>query len=234
MIIFVNKLSKYLPKIWCSDSLNTDNGRQSLGTGVSMSHTAQVSQASQPWSVGVSKGHLSMADIVRMGKTSQDAVSHNHCNSLGFSSSGNSESSLSLPCQNNSEQQGFHDGWPVIEQPITGNSQALNMSSSPNANGPFEHPYLYVTEVSLHRNCELDAAQVSREEIASDNAISEKIESASISNNTGLGSHSNSNLENNPTSDFRGSYEHHKGKYCVSLVGINSEILLKYICAFIS
>ncbi|CAI8596497.1 unnamed protein product [Vicia faba] len=167
-----------------ADSLYTDNGRQSLGTGVSMSDTAQVSPAPLPWSVGASKGHLSMADIVRMGTTSQDAVSHDNCNSIGVSLlSGNSESNLSVPCRNNSEQQGFHDEWPVIEQPITGNTQALNMSSSSNANGPLEHSNWHDTEV----------------------------ESASISNNTGLGPHSNSNLKNTLTSDFRSSYEHHEG-----------------------
>jgi hypothetical protein len=171
-----------------------------------MSDTAQVSSAPQPWSAGVSKGHLSMADIVRMGRTSQDVVSHNHCNSLGVSSSGNSESSLSLPCQNNSEQHDLHNEWPqhdlhnewpVTEQPFTGNAQALNMPSS-NVNGPFEHPNLHVTEVSLHRNNELDAAQVSWEENASDNAISGKIDSAS-------------NLENTITSDFSSSHKHHEG-----------------------
>ncbi|XP_058788252.1 uncharacterized protein LOC131662476 [Vicia villosa] len=190
-----------------ADSLYTNNGRQSLGTGFSMSDTVQVSPAPLPWSVGASKGHLSMADIVRMGTTSHDAVSHDHCNSIGVTLSGNSESSLNLPCQNNSEQQGFQDEWPVIEQPISGNAQALHMSSSSNANGPSEHD----TEVSLHRNRELDAAEVSREEISRDNAISEKIESASISNNTGLGPHSNSNLKNTLTSDFQSSYEHHEG-----------------------
>lgn len=202
----------YVAKNTKVDSLSTDNGRQSLVSGVSMSDTAQVSQASQPWSVGVSKGHLSMADIVRMGTASQDTISHNDCNSLGVSLSGNLESNLSLPYQNNSELQGFHDKWPVIEQPITGDAQTLNMSSSPKANGPFEHPNLHVTEVSLHRNCNLGAAQVSHEEIASgDNAISAKIEPASISNNARPGSHSNSNLKNTPTSNFCGSYEHHEG-----------------------
>ncbi|KAK2387402.1 RNA polymerase II degradation factor protein [Trifolium repens] len=193
----------YVRKSSKSDSSNTDNGRQSLGTGVSMSDTAQVSSAPQSWSAGVSKGHLSMADIVRMGRTSQDVVSHNHCNSLGVSSSGNSESSLSLPCQNNSEQHDLHNEWPVTEQPFTGNAQALNMPSS-NVNGPFEHPNLHVTEVSLHRNNELDAAQVSWEENASDNAISGKIDSAS-------------NLENTTTSDFRSSRKHHEGVSSVAL-----------------
>ncbi|XP_027187189.1 uncharacterized protein [Cicer arietinum] len=192
-----------------TDSFKSDNGRQSLGIGVSMSDTAQVSPGPQPWSTGVSKGHLSMADIVRMGRTSQDAVSHNHCNSLGVSSSGNSESSLSLHCQNSSEQQGFHDEWPVIKQPFPGNQQVLTSSS--NANGLFEHPNLHGTAESLHRNCELDAAQVSREEITSGSAISETIESVSVSNNTGLGSHANFNLENTPTSNFPTSDEHHEG-----------------------
>lgn len=188
-----------------------------------MSDTAKVSAGPQPSLVGVSKGHLSMADIVRMGRTSQDAVSHNHCNTSGVSASGNSESSLSLHCQSNSEQQVFHDEWPVIEQPITGNSQALNMSASVNADGPFEHPNLHVTAVSLHGNSELDAAQDSWEEIASDKAISEKIESASISSkhtimssNSGLGSHSSSYVKSTCTSDLCSSYGHHEGNYCNS------------------
>ncbi|CAJ2639630.1 unnamed protein product [Trifolium pratense] len=209
----------YVRKSSISDSSNTDNGRQSLGTGVSMSDTAQVSPAPQPWSVGVSKGHLSMADVVRMGRTSQDVVSHNNCNSLGVSSSGKSDSSFSLPCQNSSEQQGLHDEWPVAEQPFTGNASALNMSSSnvngpfehlsilmssSNVNGPFEHPNLHVTELSLHRNSELDATQVSWGEIARDNGISEKIDSAS-------------NLENATTSDFCSSHKHREGVSSVAL-----------------
>ncbi|KAL5099563.1 hypothetical protein RYX36_003890 [Vicia faba] len=86
--------------------------------------------------------------------------------------------------------------WPVIEKPITGNTQALNMSSSSNANGSLEHPNWNDTEVNSHMNHELDATQDSREEIDRDNVVSKKVESASISNNTGLGPHSNSNLKN--------------------------------------
>lgn len=159
-----------------------------------------------------------MADIVRMGSTSQDDVSHNHYSAPAVSASGNSESSLSLHCENNSEQQVFHDEWPVIEQPITDNSQAPNLSALSNANWSSEHPSLHDTAVSLHRNYELDAAQVSWGDIASDNAISEKIESASesskhtiMSSNNGLRVLSNSNLKNTSSSDFHNSHEHHEG-----------------------
>ncbi|XP_061349671.1 uncharacterized protein LOC133294920 [Gastrolobium bilobum] len=188
-----------------SDSLSTDNGRQAFRTGDSMSDSAQVSSGPQSSLIGVSKGHLSMADVVRMGTTSQVAVSHNHYNTSQVSTDGNSESSLSLHCQKHSEQPVFHDEWPVIEQPITGNSHALNMSASSNSNELFKHPNLHDTAVSLCMNRELDAAQVSRGNVA--------IESASIHNvtssNTGLGSQSNSNLKNSCSSDFHSSCEHH-------------------------
>lgn len=38
-----------------ADSLYTDNGKQSLGIGVSISDTSQVSSVPLPWSVGASK-----------------------------------------------------------------------------------------------------------------------------------------------------------------------------------
>ncbi|CAI8584759.1 unnamed protein product [Vicia faba] len=52
-------------------------------TGVSMSDTSQVSPAPLLWSVGASKGHLSMADIERMGTTSQDVLAHDNFQSPG-------------------------------------------------------------------------------------------------------------------------------------------------------
>lgn len=187
-----------------------------------MPDPAQISPGSQPLLIGVNKGHLSMADVVRMGRTCQDSVSHNHDNTSGVSASGNSESSLSLHHQNNSEQQVLHGEWPLIEQPTGGTSQALHISSTSNANGPFVHPNLH-TQDSLRRNCEIDGAQVSLRDVASDNVNSEKIESAFISSkqtitssNTGLGSRTNSNLKNPCTSDFHRSHEHHEGNYCNS------------------
>ena len=146
-----------------------------------------------------------MADIVRMGRTSQNAVSHDCDTASGVSASGNSESRLSLHCQDHSEQQVFHDKWPVNEQAITGNSRALNIFASSNANGPSEHSSLRNTAVSLRRNCELDASHVSWGDVASDDVVS---------GNTGLGSHSNSNLKDTCSSDFHSSYGHHEGNYC--------------------
>ena len=148
MINFINKISNYtlsFLKIYCSDYFSIDNGRQSLITRHSVLDSTQASLGPEPSMTGMSKGCLSMADIVRMGTTSsQDTVSHNCNTSGGVSACGNSESSLPLPSQNHSEQQVFHDEWPATEQPIARNAQELNMSASSNANGPFEHPSLHV------------------------------------------------------------------------------------------
>ncbi|KHM99631.1 hypothetical protein glysoja_006474 [Glycine soja] len=198
------------------DYFSIDNGRQSLITRHSVLDSAQASLGPEPSMTGMSKGCLSMADIVRMGTTSsQDTVSHNCNTSGGVSACGNSESSLPLPSQNHSEQQVFHDEWPATEQPIARNAQELNMSASSNANGPFEHPSLHVNAIGLHRNCELDTAPVSWGDVACDNDAFEKNESASISrehtvlsSNTGLRSHSNSNLRNTISSDHCSSYGH--------------------------
>ncbi|XP_027341474.1 uncharacterized protein LOC113854583 isoform X2 [Abrus precatorius] len=200
-----------------SDYFSTDNGRQSSGTGDSVADSTQASPRLQPSMIGVSKGRLSMADIVRMGRTSQDAVSHTHCNSSGDLACGNSESSLGLSCQNHSEKQNFHDDCSVMEQPIARNSQTLNMSASNANNGLFEYPSLHSTAVCLRRNCELDAAQASWGNVICDNVISKKVESACmpskhtiLSNNDGLGSHSNPNLRNTLSSDLHSSYEHYE------------------------
>jgi len=223
VINFINKISNYtlsFLKIYCSDYFSIDNGRQSLITRHSVLDSAQASLGPEPSMTGMSKGCLSMADIVRMGTTSsQDTVSHNCNTSGGVSACGNSESSLPLPSQNHSEQQVFHDEWPATEQPIARNAQELNMSASSNANGPFEHPSLHVNAIGLHRNCELDTAPVSWGDVACDNDAFEKNESASISrehtvlsSNTGLRSHSNSNLRNTISSDHCSSYGHGEGK----------------------
>ncbi|OIW13405.1 hypothetical protein TanjilG_19757 [Lupinus angustifolius] len=208
-----------LGKITRSESFVADNGRRSLGTGDSISASTQVSPRLQPSLLGVRNGHLSMADIVRMGRASEDVVSHNHYNASAVSASGNPESSLSLQCQNNSEKQFFHEKWPVIEQPITDNLQELNLSSSSNVNGSPEHPSRHDTAVSLHRNFELDATQ---------QIISEKIESGStsskhtsMSSNAGLGSLSNSNIKSTRSSDFCNSYKHHEATSDIQQLSIS-------------
>ncbi|KAL9319689.1 hypothetical protein ACSQ67_011528 [Phaseolus vulgaris] len=198
-----------------SDCFSTDNGRQSSMTRHSVSDFALASSGPQPSTTGVKKGRLSMADIVRMGRTSsQDVV--NNCNTSGVSACGNLESSLGLPCQNHSEQQGFHDEWPVIEHPIARNSQAPNMYAS-NSNGLLENPIMHVTAICSHRNSDLDVAPVSWRDVASDHVVSEETESAStsskntlLSSNNGLQSHSNSNFGNTLSPDRRSSYEHHE------------------------
>ncbi|XP_027933286.1 uncharacterized protein LOC114188832 [Vigna unguiculata] len=198
-----------------SDYFSNDNGRQSLITRHSVLDSVQASSGPQPSITGVKKGHLSMADIVRMGRTSsQDVV--NNFNTSGVSACRNLESSLGLPRQNHSEQQVFHDEWPVIEHPIARDSQAPNMYAS-NSNGPLEHPSLHVAALCSHRNSDLDVAPVSWRDVTCDDVVSEETESAFmstkhalLSSNTGLQSHSNPNFGNTLFPDHRSSNKHHE------------------------
>lgn len=61
-----------------SDSLYTDSRGQSIGTGDGIFHTLEPSPAQQPVWSGTSAGHLSMADIVRLGRPSSK---HSHISS---------------------------------------------------------------------------------------------------------------------------------------------------------
>ncbi|KAF4373227.1 hypothetical protein G4B88_007240 [Cannabis sativa] len=58
-----------------SDSLNTDSRGQSIGTGDGISHTLEPTPAQQPAWSGTSALHLSMADVVRLGRPSSK---HSH------------------------------------------------------------------------------------------------------------------------------------------------------------
>ncbi|MED6108585.1 hypothetical protein PIB30_119157 [Stylosanthes scabra] len=182
-----------------SFSTGTDIGRPSLGTSDSISVFAQVSSGLKTSSLGVSKAHLTMADIVRMGRTYQNAVSHDHCMASGVSAFGNSETMLNLDSQNHSEQQPFHDKWPVNELPTTSTSQAPTIFASLNANGPSEQISSYDTAVSLCRNSELDSSQGATGDSASDDVMC---------NQTGLGSHSDSNPKDICSSDLHHSHGH--------------------------
>ncbi|KAL2322533.1 hypothetical protein Fmac_026912 [Flemingia macrophylla] len=197
-----------------SGYFSTDNGRQSLITNHPLLDSAQTSSGPWPSMTGVSKGRISMADIVRMGRTSsQDAVSDDLFNSSGVFACENSESSLGLPCQNHSEQQVFHDEWPIIEQPIARNSQTLKTSASSSANGPSEHPSMTLTPTCLPENCELDAAPVSWGNVSGDDSVSASISSKHIilSSDSGLQSHSHSNLRSTLSPDLCSSHEQHEG-----------------------
>ncbi|XP_015880155.3 uncharacterized protein LOC107416203 isoform X1 [Ziziphus jujuba] len=59
-----------------SDSLNTDGRRQAISTGDFVSASVQHSSGCQPAWLGMSTGHLSMADIVRMGRPLYNKGSH--------------------------------------------------------------------------------------------------------------------------------------------------------------
>lgn len=162
-----------------------------------------------------------MADIVRMGKPSQDAnaVAHYHSKAPEVSASARPELSLNLHCHNQLGQQDFNHEWPVIEQPVSVNySHASKMSDLSNTNVPPDHFNLQSNTDSLLRNCVSDEAQVSQGDVASDDVSSEKIESgflssrSTIMNNTGLASHSNYNLKYTSATDSQSS-EHHEGNY---------------------
>ncbi|RYR79333.1 hypothetical protein Ahy_A01g004162 isoform B [Arachis hypogaea] len=181
-----------------SDSFSADTGSSSLGTSDSISVFAQVSSGLQTSLLGVSKAHLTMADIVRMGRTSQN-VSHDDCTASGVSASGNSETMLNLDSQSHSEQQPFHDKWHVNEQPTTSSSQAPTVFASLNANGPSKQSSLCDTVVSVCRNSELDSSQGAWGDCASDDVMCSK---------TKLESHSNSNSKDTCSSDLHHSQGH--------------------------
>ncbi|KAL4342825.1 hypothetical protein HN51_061129 [Arachis hypogaea] len=181
-----------------SDSFSADTGSSSLGTSDSISVFAQVSSGLQTSLLGVSKAHLTMADIVRMGRTSQN-VSHDDCTASGVSASGNSETMLNLDSQSHSEQQPFHDKWHVNEQPTTSSSQAPTVFASLNANGPSKQSSLCDTVVSVCGNSELDSSQGAWGDCASDDVMCSK---------TKLESHSNSNSKDTCSSDLHHSQGH--------------------------
>ncbi|XP_028777907.1 uncharacterized protein LOC114734444 isoform X2 [Neltuma alba] len=183
--------------------------QQSLGS-------AGVSSRLQPNLLGASKGHLSMADIVRMGKPSQDAISH-HSKSLGVSALTKPESSLSSHYYNQTHQQDFNHEWPVIEQPVVGNElHASKLPALSNANVPSDHFNPQSDKDSLFRSCVPDEAQVPLQDIASDNVDSDNIESGFLPsrhptmNNTGLASHSNYNLRSTSSTNSHSSSDHQK------------------------
>lgn len=123
---------------YCSDFISATNKGQSIGTSDALHLSAQPSPGSQPaWSGP--PGHVSMADIVRMGKPQGKASStpimstettyypYGAVSSNTSSHSATHPHEVSLPqnpISNVSEiepgttvgQHGHHEDWPVIEQ----------------------------------------------------------------------------------------------------------------------
>ncbi|KAF7833509.1 GBF-interacting protein 1 [Senna tora] len=202
-----SSMTRVIVKDTASNSSSADNGRQLLGS-------SRVSPGLKPTFLGVSKGHLSMADVVRMGKPSQDAVSYYHSKAPGVSASARPDSSLSLHHYNQSGQQDINHERPVIEQPVSGTEpHASKMSALSNVNLPSDHLNLQSNTDSLLRNHVSGEAQVSQGDV-SDNVNSEKIESGfltsrhTIMNNAGLASHFNYNLKNSGATDSHSSSAH--------------------------
>ncbi|KAI4306011.1 hypothetical protein L6164_029329 [Bauhinia variegata] len=152
--------------------------RQSIGTGDTISAAAHVPPAVQSPGVGLSKGLLSMADIVKMDRphksyqlsnetshASEDADRNHHPKASGVSAPGESESSSSVHSQNPSRQQVYQ--W----------------------------------------NFESAGGQVSQGDVSgshsSDNTELESKSSRYVTNNTGLASCSNYNLKNTGSSEHQ-------------------------------
>lgn len=211
-------------KLFCSDFLSTDKGRQPIVTGVSFSISTKVSLGFEPTKLEVNEGNLSMSDIVRMGKPSQDGVAHCHPKASEASASVKSES-----IENQSGQQVFHN-----ERPSTKQSMA-DMSASSDPIGPSDQSNLCGTTVNLVRICDTYAAQVSQQDLASDCDKPDKFERSSASsshttvNNPGQLSHSDYNLMTIGSSETHSSLQCCEGKYynCYLIFRVTSLFLYK-------
>lgn len=121
-----------------SDSLNADNGRQSVGTGDYISSSVPPSPRLQPTLLAANSGHVSMADIVRMGRpynkgsqistdSSQDTVAINssqyHAKPAHAPTPPRSEMHEDMHSTHQSgvpevilDEHDFDNEWPMIEQ----------------------------------------------------------------------------------------------------------------------
>lgn len=182
--------------ICCSDSLSTSIGSGDGATSASV----QPSPGNHSTSFGTSSGHLSMAEIVKMGRPpskgshiSSDTSSHpdafatNLCNCRVESSQTSAflepEMHRCMHSQNPSHvsemihkpgdtsgQNAFHDEWPVIEQ-----STAASRSSVSSANVEIHanQSNLYINDSNMPRDCQSHKVQVSEGNYSSQNLSSD-------------------------------------------------------------
>ncbi|XWS41038.1 hypothetical protein CRYUN_Cryun17cG0046700 [Craigia yunnanensis] len=184
-----------------SNSFNADNRRQSIGTDDMIDSSLQPSPRSQSTWVGATLGHVTMADIVRMGRpqskgsqmpcetsySPQDAVPPNSAiyqmkPSLATSPSqfGTHQdlhsSNLNMTCESGkkSSQHDFDNEWPVND-PITASSDiGATMYSN--------QSYLHSNRANLSSNCWSDNIIASESNAVWENLSSDHVSSAQASN----------------------------------------------------
>ncbi|KAK6259373.1 hypothetical protein SCA6_013847 [Theobroma cacao] len=183
-----------------SNSFNADNRRQSMGTGDMIDSSLQPSLGSQPTRVGATLGHVTMADIVRMGRPQskgsqmpcetsfipQDAVLPNSAiyhmkpsDATSPSQPGthqdlqSSDLDMTFESGKKSRQHDFDNEWPVVE-PITASSDIGSTMYS-------NQSYLYSNRANLSNNCWSDNILVTESDAARENLSSDQTSSAQAS-----------------------------------------------------
>ncbi|BFG25642.1 hypothetical protein CerSpe_119160 [Prunus speciosa] len=179
-----------------SDSLSTSIGSGDGATSASV----QPSLGNHSTSFRTSSGHLSMAEIVKMGRppskgshissdtsSHQDAFATNLCNCCVESSQTSAfmepEMHRCMHSQNPSRvsemihkpgdtsgQNAFHDEWPVIEQPTAASRSSV---SSANVEIHANQSNLYINDSNMPRDCQSHKVQVSEGNYSSQNLSSD-------------------------------------------------------------
>ncbi|XVF14488.1 hypothetical protein REPUB_Repub09cG0064400 [Reevesia pubescens] len=184
-----------------SNSFNADNRRQLIGTGDMTDSSLQPSPGSQPPWVGSTLGHITMADIVRMGRpqskgsqmpcetsyTPQDDIPPNSAiyqmkpspttSPSQFATHQDLQSSdLNMTCESGkkSSQHDFDNEWPV--------NDTITVSSDIGATKYSNQSYLHSNGSNLSSNCWSDNVLASESIAARENLSSDHVSSAQASN----------------------------------------------------
>ncbi|XWS33006.1 hypothetical protein CRYUN_Cryun22dG0040100 [Craigia yunnanensis] len=183
-----------------STCFNADNRRQSIGTGDMIDSSLQPSSGSQSTWVESTSGHVSLADIIRIGSpqskglqmpcetsyTPQDAVPPNSAiyqmkPSLATSTSQlgmhqdlhSSDLNMTRESGKKSCQHDFHNEWPVNEPIKASNDIGATMYSN--------QSYLHSNRANLSSNCWSDKILVSESNAAKENLSSDHVNCAQVS-----------------------------------------------------
>ncbi|CAN1229016.1 hypothetical protein LINPERPRIM_LOCUS3069 [Linum perenne] len=184
------------PSDWASshsDSFEGNSTSKNIGLGDSSS---QISQSS--W-VGGSFGHVSMADVVRMGGPHKKEIDHNVQYPLLPNGSESTLESGLLP-----NEFGFEDEQPELR---SGHSSAFNSSIAPRLDRFSTQSYVHGSNGSeLRVNGPCDGATLLEADDASKNQCSDSVNSGSLSATRGNGSHlasqQNSSSEISPPAEI--------------------------------
>ncbi|XP_024041396.1 uncharacterized protein LOC18045441 isoform X3 [Citrus clementina] len=192
-----------------SDFFNADNRRQLLGTGDTISSSMQMCSGNQPTWPGISKGQVSLADIVRgrplnigsqmsseISCTSQAAVLPNsiqyhnknpqvltspELHQDPYSSHPSNSSEKIHGCGRSAGLHDFDDEWPVIEHlPAATGLLITDASATLDADGYSNRTCLYSDRAKLSRHSESDDIQISQRHYDSHNQSSNSNESVSV------------------------------------------------------